>query len=54
MADDSERKYTKQQAEKNAALKAQEIARNQTQEKIKAGAKYVPGPIRSRILKTKN
>lgn len=51
MADDSERKHTKQQTEKIAALKAQEIARKQTAEKLKAGAKYVAGPIRSMILK---
>ena len=53
MADNSEQKHTKQQAERNEALKAQEIARKQTAEKIKSGAKYVPGPIRSRILKKK-
>lgn len=51
MADESEQKYTKQQAEKNAALKAQEVARKQTAEKLKGGAKYVAGPIRSMILK---
>lgn len=54
MADDSEQKYTKQQTEKKEALKAQEVAIIQTEEKIKAGAKYVSGPIRSRILKSKN
>ncbi|WCM42435.1 hypothetical protein MG290_01830 [Flavobacterium sp. CBA20B-1] len=51
MADNSEFKHTRHQIERKEALKAQEIARKQTAEKIKAGAKYVSGPIRSMILK---
>lgn len=51
MADDSERKHSKQQIERSQALKAQEIARRQTEEKIKDGARYVSGPVRSMILK---
>lgn len=51
MADNSELKHTKQQQERLQALKAQDIAQKQTAEKIKAGAKYVRGPIRSMILK---
>jgi len=51
MADNGQFKYTRQQIERNEALKAQKIAKKQTEEKLKDGAKYVRGPLRSIILK---
>ena len=51
MADNSEEKHTKAQQERNNALKALEIAKNQDRDKIKNGAKFIPGPLRAMILK---
>lgn len=53
MADYSETKHTRQQRELEQAKKVLEIAKTQELEKIKNGAKSVPGPNRSYILKNK-
>lgn len=51
MADETEEKHAKSQRERNDAISALRIAKELDQKKMKNGARFVPGPLRSMILK---